>query len=124
MAPSFNLTPRDFSPPSDGRHLRVSFTTSAREGRDPIFPATYLQVSYKFGNGQEIFGDIFTARDVVSDAPGSGVYHIDVPSKGVPVARVKREEDLDAEVSLHAWKDQRYLDSWVVGEIKERGLMS
>lgn len=122
MVQSFHITPQAFVPPSDRHALKVSFTTSA-DGRDPIFPATYLQVSYKFGNAQEIFGEIFTTRDIVGDPSGNGVYHVGVPFKDVPIAMVKKEEDLDVEVSLHAWKDQKYLNSWVVGEIKDWGFL-
>ncbi|OAQ68418.1 hypothetical protein VFPPC_04653 [Pochonia chlamydosporia 170] len=122
MAPSFEITPQAFRSPTDHDELRVSFTTSTT-GRDPLFPATYLQVSYRFGSGQEIFGEIFTPRDIMRDVSGNGVYHIAVPFKDVPIAMVNREEDLDAEVSLHAWKDLKYLNSWVVGEIKDWGMM-
>ncbi|KAK2594564.1 hypothetical protein QQS21_007736 [Conoideocrella luteorostrata] len=123
MAPTLAITPTSFTPPSD-RHdsLRISFTTSA-DGSNPIFPATYLQLSYRFGDSQEIFGEIFTPRDIVGDASGNGTYHVGVPFKDVPIAKVNSEADLDAEVKLHAWKDEKYLDSWVVGEIKEWGVL-
>ncbi|KAK8917264.1 hypothetical protein VCV18_009722 [Metarhizium anisopliae] len=124
MAPSFGITPRGFLDPSRRHDLRVGFTMSANTGRDPIFPATCLQVSYKFGRSREIFGQVFTARDVVSDESDGGVYYIGVPSKNVPVARAASEEHLDVEVSLHAWKDQKYLNSWIIGEIQRWGTLS
>ncbi|QLI71881.1 uncharacterized protein G6M90_00g091340 [Metarhizium brunneum] len=95
MAPSFGITPRGFVPPPRRHDLRVGFTTS-----------------------------VFTARDVVSDGSDGGVYHIGVPSKNVPVARAASEEHLDVEVSLHAWKDQKYLNSWIIGDIQRWGTLS
>ncbi|KAF5138126.1 hypothetical protein E5D57_001906 [Metarhizium anisopliae] len=71
-----------------------------------------------------IFGQVFTARDVVSDESDGGVYYIGVPSKNVPVARAASEEHLDVEVSLHAWKDQKCLNSWIIGEIQRWGTLS
>lgn len=59
----------------------------------------------------------------MSDESGNGVYHIGVPFKDVPIAMVRDQEDVDVEVSLHAWKDQKYLQSWVVGGIKDWGFV-
>lgn len=61
---------------------------------------------------------------MVSDESDGGVYYIGVPSQNVPVARAASEEHLDVEVSLHAWKDQKYSNSWIIGEIQRWGTLS
>ena len=139
MAPNLSITLESFITPSADRALRVGFSTSSTSS-NPIFPATYLQLSYRWGYDNEMFSpEIITPRDLVPDTSGNGVQYISVPFKDIPIPAVSRERVAmmkagmscnaddsdaakeriihDAEVVLHAWKDLRYLNSWKVGHI-------
>ncbi|KYK60658.1 hypothetical protein DCS_01796 [Drechmeria coniospora] len=120
MAPSFRLEPRSFTPPSDHEPLRVSFSTSCQKGRgegNRLYPATHLQLSYRFEDGAEMFGKVLTARDVYDETGGGDRYSIAVPRRDVPlVRRTKEGSSATAAVTLHAWKGETYLGNCLVGE--------
>lgn len=111
--PESLMAPNKFSP-----FLSVSFRRGV-ESRDPIFPASGLQLSFERPDcDQEIFVERITARDVHSSE--SGLCTVSLPKHEMPKYSVpKGREDTvgDVVVKLHAWKGERHLGAWEVGRL-------
>lgn len=137
--PPFNLTVQSFNPPvlpppSDSLSPAaiaaispLTFTIALpSRGADPLYPATYLQLSYTFEDTSEIFvPNIITARDLTRPGPDAepGVYVCTVPTNEVPRMRVKQQTTGDADVTVHAWQGEKFLGKWMVGKVEGLGLV-
>ncbi|KKY35775.1 hypothetical protein UCDDA912_g04260 [Diaporthe ampelina] len=111
--PESLMAPNKFSP-----YLSVSFRRGV-ESRDPIFPASGLQLSFERPDcDQEIFVERIPARDVQSSE--SGLCTVSLPKDDMPKYAVpKGREDTvgDVVVKLHAWKGERHLGAWEMGRL-------
>lgn len=107
------MAPNKFSP-----FLSVSFRRGV-ESRDPIFPASGLQLSFERPEcDQEIFVERFAACDVHSSE--SGLCTVSLPKHDMPKYSVPKGREAtvgDVVVKLHAWKGDRHLGAWEVGRL-------
>jgi hypothetical protein len=112
-------------------HLEIAFTvtnpasaTTAVEAGNPIAPATYLQLSFDFGDDMVVFPDnaIFTPRDVVTAREGqNGDKMIRLERKEIPK---QTKGNAVPEVKVYAWKGEKMLEGWVVGRLAAQEQMA
>jgi len=111
MAP-YVLEPVSFSAPRGARPLTITFRVPGGDSGSgkPLAPANALQVSV---------GDAFLARRPASDVEGrpGGVFALQEPAAAVPRFRVPAAVGDGLEVKLHAWRGERWLGTWCVGEL-------
>ncbi|KAJ6443912.1 hypothetical protein O9K51_02304 [Purpureocillium lavendulum] len=137
--------PRSLTAPTATRPMRIRFATGGGRKGNPIFPATMLRLSYGFYDQADQEFDIFcddviTPRDVMpveddrrrrsssSNSAGDGedknnndgtvlpVYSIEVPSGNIPRVPRCKPRNTNTKVVVYAWRQEKLLDSWVVGE--------
>ncbi|UNI24098.1 hypothetical protein JDV02_009874 [Purpureocillium takamizusanense] len=181
MAPiPFHLEPKSFTPPTKTRPMRIIFVSGSGRKSNPIFPATFLRLSYRFADvklcneddddeddsGVEVFSpDVIVPREMMlveryddddsnnsnnddddindnnnqdggsdddndsssrDSRRGGGpsplaLYAIEVPRDHIPHVPSCKPEDAHADVTLYAWRQDRYLGQWAVGRIKGLG---
>ena len=148
MPPKFSLTVRSFTPPTlpvvdaeiepsaiRSPHIPnvlsptsslyfVVFLPSARN-KDPLYPATHLQMAYQYeGTGEVFSSNLIMARNVVSSGTEEEptLYTIEVPPESIPRVKVNHGESPLAEVRVRAWRDEKLLGMWPVGIIENLGL--
>ncbi|KAH8667034.1 hypothetical protein BX600DRAFT_463055 [Xylariales sp. PMI_506] len=97
---------------------------SARD-KDPLYPATHLQLSYHHEGTGEVFpSDNITAQDLVksdADDDDEHLYIVQIPPKEIPRAKVNEGTSSNAEVNVYAWRREKLLGKWKVGEIEKLG---
>lgn len=110
-------------------HLEITFTitnppsaASSVAAGNPIAPATYLQLSFDFGDGCVVFPDgaMFTMRDIVSaptGLPGEKLIRLERTEMPKRKGGQTNEEMMTAEVRIYAWKGEKMLGEWVVGRL-------
>ncbi|CAN8100785.1 unnamed protein product [Discula destructiva] len=114
LRPESFMAPNTFSP-----YLHVSFRLPY-ESRDPIFPASNLQLSFaQPSTDQEAFVEPRIAPCDVKHSD-TGLCTITLDEKALP--RYSRrnsggEDDDVVLVRLHAWKGERHLGVWEVGRM-------
>lgn len=98
---------------------------SARD-TDPLYPATHLQLSYKFeGTGDVFIPDVITSRDLVRSDSEDGTekfYSVQSSANQIPRPKVNEGATSDAEVFVYAWRREKLLGKWSVGCVQGLGL--
>lgn len=93
---------------------------------DPLYPATHLQLSYKFeGSGDVFVPDVITSQDLVRSGSEDGtekLYSVQLAPKQIPRPKVNKGATSDAEVFVYAWRREKLLGRWTVGCIQGLGL--
>lgn len=98
---------------------------SARD-KDPLYPATHLQLTYHHEGTAEVFpSKAITSEDLVkSDSEGEEhLYIVQVPPEGIPRTKVNEGTTPDADVSVYAWRREKLLGKWSVGRIEDLGFV-
>jgi hypothetical protein len=113
---NYALTPQTFLPPTSTRPLTVAFTLPSTNAQGTLFPATGLQVSIA-----DVFLDRVTERDVeVTDGSVEGISRCTLRVPHLPRFRGGSVSTTGQyEVKLHAWKGEKLLGSWKVGDLGE-----
>ncbi|ROV96697.1 hypothetical protein VSDG_05524 [Cytospora chrysosperma] len=122
MASKYTLHPESLITPSQlSPYLTVSFRRGV-ESRDPIYPASGLQLSFEHPDDHR---EVFTGRLAAGDvrAADCGLCTVNLPAGDVPkYGTVRRGLEgsgvlRDVVVRLHAWKGDRHLGVWEVGTL-------
>jgi hypothetical protein len=126
---SLIITPRSLTITTS--HLEIAFAVTnpvsaeaAVTAGNPIAPATYLQLSFDFGDDMVVFPDVatFTPRDVVTARNGqSGDRMIRLERKEIPK---QAKGNAVPEVKIYAWKGEKMLGGWVVGRLAAQERMA
>ncbi|KAF3765162.1 hypothetical protein M406DRAFT_331474 [Cryphonectria parasitica EP155] len=143
ILPESFMAPDPFSP-----YLRVSFRRP-QESRDPIYPASGLQLSFRRASDkydQEVFlNHRITAADIQHTSAGLCTVLLgrdEVPryrahkrrgqqqqqkkqgrggaAGGGGAMEEEEEEEPEVLVRLHAWRGERHLGAWEVGRLRGR----
>ena len=119
--------------------IKVTFTTTSR-GKNPIYPATYVQLSWTYA-GEEMFVDnVYTARDIDEENEGENsssdiensdesggrsqrLYSLTIPQENIARKMCKPEEGRDAQVKLYAWRGEKLLGQWELGTVEGAGIL-
>ncbi|RDW82339.1 hypothetical protein BP6252_03451 [Coleophoma cylindrospora] len=107
---------------------RLLFTISLPSARanDPLYPATHLQLTYTFeGTGEIFIPNVITSKDLIeSSAEGeTNLYNVQVPEGEIPRPKVNHGTTSTAEVSVYAWRREKLLGKWNVGQVKGLGIV-
>ncbi|KAL1880071.1 hypothetical protein Daus18300_001434 [Diaporthe australafricana] len=158
--PEFSLCVRSFTPPTlpdqpanaSPSEFRSSLIPSAAAATsplcftvslpcardtDPLYPATHVQLTYKFeGTGEIFIPNVITSRDLekassieveaeaeVGGQAGENVYVVQAPQQEVPRPKVNEGAPSAAEVSAYAWRGEKLLGKWSVGRIEGLGIV-
>ncbi|KAH8657904.1 hypothetical protein BX600DRAFT_499944 [Xylariales sp. PMI_506] len=106
----------------------LCFTISLPFARDknPLYPATHLQLSYFHDGTGEIFpSKAITSQDLVK-SEGEGeehLYIVQVPPQEVPRTKVNEGRTSAADVNVYAWRGEKMLGKWNVGRIEDLGFV-
>lgn len=105
----------------------LCFTVSLSSARDtnPLYPASHLQLSYFYESSGEIFiPNVITSKDLVNVGTEAepNLYEIQAPAEEIPRAKVNDGTTSTAEVRVYAWKGEKLLGKWVVGQVESLGL--
>ncbi len=145
--PQFDLSVRSFepptlparpadAPPSAFRSPHITsvaaatsplfFTLSLPYAREenPLYPATYLQLSYNHEGTGEIFPPTtITAQQLVKSGTDGDehLYIVEVPPNEIPRTKVNEGTTSDADVSVYAWRREKLLGKWAIGRIENLG---
>ena len=116
---SYHVEPVSISPPTASkRFLDVAFRLPSSGGRDPIFPATGLQVSVcDNDNDMEVFLERATSRDVVVYGADATLRSLRIPESEVP--RMYHSSAASLTVKLHAWRGEKWLGTWELGTLEQ-----
>lgn len=102
-------------------------TTSPAHPKNPLYPATHLQLSYGFaGTGEVFVPSMIRPRDLLKLEDGStteNIYQINVSSSLIPRAKVNRGTTSTAEVMIHVWKGEKLLGTWFAGRVANLGIV-
>lgn len=106
----------------------LCFTVSLPSARDtdPLYPATHLQLSYNFeGTGNVFIPDVITSRDLAESASGAetSLYEVQTPADKVPRAKVNEGAPSTAEICVYAWRGEKLLGKWTVGQVEGLGIV-
>lgn len=120
MASKYTIHPESLITPSQlSPYLTVSFRRGV-ESRDPIYPASGLQLSFEHPDDRR---EVFTGRLAAGDVRSAdcGLCTVNLPEGDVPKYAVRRGLEgsvlRDVVVRLHAWKGDRHLGVWEVGTL-------
>lgn len=91
--------------------------------KDPLYPATHLQLSYNFHDT----GEVFIPRSITSERliPVEGAdqrFEIQIPVEEISRAKVNHGATTDAQVAIYAWKGEKMLGKWIVCKIEGLGV--
>ncbi|KAH8664658.1 hypothetical protein BX600DRAFT_302369 [Xylariales sp. PMI_506] len=146
--PQFNLSVRSFTTPELAKQQGkgeatgaadqpsylvatspLSFTVAVQSSRakDPLYPATHLQLAYGFPGVGEIFDpSLITSKELMAksttnddDDDESKLYTVRVRPADIPRTRLNVEEAArhPADVHLYAWRGEKYLGKWDLGSM-------
>lgn len=106
----------------------LSVTVSLPNGRDTnaLYPATHLQISYSYSPMScQIFSPkVITSNDLIRCDSDPSLYSIEIPDSEVPRIKYPAAGDSHvAEVHVHAWKGEKNLGSWRLGQIERPALV-
>lgn len=95
--------------------------------KNPLYPATHLQLTYAYAGTGEIFvpnlimpGDL--TKSPSSDDEQSMLYNVQISPQDIARVKVNEDESPDAEVRLYAWRNEKLLGKWTLGMIKGLGI--
>lgn len=113
--------------------LRFTVCLPCARDTDPLYPASHLQLTYKFESTGEVFiPNVITSRDLVktsgSEAEAEGqteenLYVVQAPAREVPRPKVNEGAPSAAEVSAYAWRGEKLLGKWSVGRVEGLGIV-
>lgn len=127
-----NIEPSDFRSPlipsatgTPTSSLDISISLPfARSNKDPLYPATHLQLSFKYeGTGEIFLPAVIMSQDLHCSATVSYLYDIEVLPRSIPRAKVNHGATSTAEVVIYAWKGEKLLGNWTAGCIAELGIV-
>lgn len=121
LEPSDIRSPISASALSATSSLRITLSLPLAKPKDPIYPATRLQLSYKHQGTGEIFIPESITRERLVWVEDQ-LFELEVPPKDIPRAKVNHEQSTTAEVLLYAWKGEKLLGKWSVCEIEGLGI--
>ena len=114
MAPiNYAFEPISLTPPrvEDGPLVIAFRLPPGKSARNPIAPATALQVSIG-----HVFLERQTARDVEPRENAEGEFVL--RQGGLPkITCLEHSGHNDVDVTVHAWKGEKWLGSWEVGRL-------
>lgn len=91
--------------------------------KDPLYPATHLQLSYNFHDTGEVFiPRSITSEQFVAVGDAGRLFEVQVPVEDVPRAKVNHGATTDAQVAIYAWKGEKMLGKWDVCKIEGFGI--
>lgn len=93
---------------------------------DPLYPATHLQLAYNFeGTGEVFLPKVITSKDLIgsSDEAETNLYSVQVSSEDIPRAKVNHGTTNTADVIVYAWRREKLLGKWNVGQVEGLGIV-
>lgn len=97
----------------------------AARDSNPLYPATHLQLSFKFdGTGEVFIPDFVTPGDLArADREAlSNLYEVELSANNVPRPKVNEGASSAAEIFVYAWRGERLLGKWTVGRVEGLGI--
>lgn len=101
--------------------LQITLSLPLTKPKDPLHPATHLQLSYKYRGTGEIFIPESITRERLVWIEDQ-LFELEVPPKDIPRAKVNHEQTTTAEVLVYAWKGEKLLGKWSVCQIEGLGI--
>ncbi|OAA78655.1 hypothetical protein LEL_05478 [Akanthomyces lecanii RCEF 1005] len=106
--------------------LRFTLSLPDATPKNPLHPATHLQLTYFYaGSGETFVPRPIAPADVVktdADDESSTLYEVELGPADILRVKVNEGETPDAEVRLNAWRNEKLLGKFTVGVIKGLGL--
>lgn len=103
--------------------LCITCALALARPKNPLYPATHLQLSYNFGNtGQVFVPHYITSEHLVAVNTTNNFFEIKVPVEDIPRPKVNHGATSTGEVAVYAWKDEKMLGKWEVCQIKGLGI--
>ncbi|KAJ4144276.1 hypothetical protein LMH87_003166 [Akanthomyces muscarius] len=106
--------------------LRFTLSLPDARPKNPLHPATHLQVTYFYaGSGESYVPRLIMPTDVVktdADDDSSTLYEVELGPADISRVKVNEGETPDAEVRVNAWRNERLLGQFTVGVIKGLGI--
>ncbi|KAG9247118.1 hypothetical protein BJ878DRAFT_477658 [Calycina marina] len=121
---------------------------SAARPTDPLYPATHLQITYRFeGTGEIFVPNLITSKNLVEvsgetssrdavessneaveEREGEGedakkLYRVEIPPADILRAKVNEGTTNDADVSVYAWRREKLLGKYAIGRIEGLGIV-
>lgn len=112
------LTPSALSATSP---LQLTLSLPLAKPKDPLHPATHLQLSYKYQGTGETFVPESITRERLAWIEDQ-LFELEIPSKDIIRAKVNHEQTTTAEVLVYAWKGEKLLGKWSVCHIEGLGI--
>lgn len=96
--------------------IKVNIPSAADNPKNPLSPATHLQLSWSYANGKhEIFmPQLITSETMAVLNLDDGLFEVEVAKGEIPRAKVGG----NAEIVLYAWKGEKSLGRWRIGEVE------
>ena len=127
IPPSAFKSPHLPSPVPVTSPLAFSVSLPSARDKNPLFPATHLQMTYSFeGTGEIFMTTLITSKDLVKLDTGadaeSTLFQVRIDPKDIPRPKVNHETTTDAHVRVYAWKREKLLGKWDVGDVEGLGI--
>lgn len=104
--------------------LRFTLSLPDARPKNPLHPATHLQVTYFYaGSGETYVPRLIMPADVVKTGEESStLYEVELGPADISRVKVNEGETPDAEVRVNAWRNEKLLGKYTVGVIKGLGI--
>ncbi|KAJ6782145.1 hypothetical protein PWT90_07437 [Aphanocladium album] len=106
--------------------LRFTLSLPDARPKNPLYPATHLQLTYFYPSSGEIYvPNLITPRDVVKaddDEEQSTLYNVEIAPPDIVRVKVNEGETPDAEVRVNAWRNEKLLGKFTLGIIEGLGI--
>lgn len=127
-----DVSPDEFRSPLGTTIARATsplcFTVSLPSARktNPLFPAGHLQLVYHWEDTGDVFVPrVLTSKDLddVSTEAEPNLYSVQIPPSEIARAKVNHGTTSTADVQVHAWKREKLLGKWHLGQIEGLGFV-
>lgn len=101
--------------------LRFTIVLPGARSNNPLWPATHLQMQYRYGSNTGVFVPNIIGPDRLVQLEEANSFEVEIDPKDIPRCKVDDGNTSTVSVIVYAWKGEKLLGQWPVGEVERLG---
>lgn len=96
--------------------------------KNPLYPASHLQLAYHYeGTGETLVPNFITSENLVKSTEANeeepNLFEVEVAPEDILRFKVNEGQTTTASLKVRAWRREKLLGEWTVGQIERLGFV-